>query len=129
LIENPSLRRDKPAQRKPFQKRLERKPEKSFSLRALPPNPIRRDKPAQRFRRNGFGSAVVLKRAGLWVKEVDFQFAEEGEFRKFQLFSGMALRQFAARIRKNSRWIQKIEVSGPDSFFHRGESGLKGKVI
>jgi hypothetical protein len=52
LIENPWKRRDKPAQRKPFQKRFERKPEKSFSLRALPPNPIRRDKPAQRFRLN-----------------------------------------------------------------------------
>jgi hypothetical protein len=63
LIENPWKRRDKPAQRKPFQKRFERKPEKSFSLRALPPNPIRRDKPAQRFRRNGFGSTIVLSKS------------------------------------------------------------------
>jgi hypothetical protein len=51
--------------RKPFQKRLERKPEKSFSLRALPPNPIRRDKPAQRFRRNGFGATVSAQRLRL----------------------------------------------------------------
>jgi hypothetical protein len=69
-----------------------------FILEPYPPNPIRRDKPAQRFRRkanlfkkglienpkqrrdqtaqrlrlNGFGSTLVLKRAELWVREMIF---------------------------------------------------------
>ncbi|MCC4767462.1 hypothetical protein FXW07_12765 [Methanosarcina sp. DH1] len=42
--------------RKPFQKRLERKPQEPFEFDDLIPKPYRRDKPAQRFvmnRRNG----------------------------------------------------------------------------
>jgi hypothetical protein len=39
--------------------------EEPFEFENLTPKPYRRDKPAQRFRFNGFGSTVALKMAEL----------------------------------------------------------------
>jgi hypothetical protein len=52
---------------KPFQKRLERKPLATFGFDSLIPKPYRRDKPAQRFQRNGFGAKGEAKRLKLSI--------------------------------------------------------------
>jgi hypothetical protein len=54
---------------------------------SLSPNPIRRDKPAQRFRHNGFGTTVLVK---LFLKKVVLKRADLGN-KNFLIFSGFSV--------------------------------------
>ena len=99
---------------KPFQKRLERKPQETFKFEYLIPKPYRRDKPAQRFRRNGFGPTVVAQNLNL----------SEFEISKVKRFQKQRSRLFA---RNDESYYKKLMK--PRSGFEPGLNRSAGDCV